>query len=112
MKYNFSEWLNEPISENGSVTLAGKDELLSLYITDTLKEIRTSEGITKKELAQRMNTNTATVLMLESVDYTHPVECILNYLHNLGAELNISITYSGKEYKLSEFLHNVNNIKD
>lgn len=112
MNYNFDKWLDEPISKDESVTLAGKDELLSLYITHTLKEIRTTEGVTEKELAQRMKTNTATVLRLESVDYTHPVEYLLNYLHNLEAELNISITHSGKEYRLSEFLHNVNHTKD
>lgn len=112
MKYNFDKWLNEPISEDKSVTLAGKDELLSLFITDTLKEIRISEGITEKELAQRMKTNTATVLRLESVDYTHPVEDVLNYLHNLGAELNICITHLGNEYRLDKFLNNIINTKD
>lgn len=112
MKYNFDKWLDESISEDESVTLAGKDQLLSLFITDTLKEIRIGEGVSEKELAQRMKTNTATVFKLESVDYTHPVEQLLNYLHNLGAELNISITHLEKDYRLNEFLYNINDTKD
>ncbi|MBD2208789.1 helix-turn-helix domain-containing protein [Nostoc linckia FACHB-104] len=101
-KPNFQAWLQQPISEDSEVILAGKLEYLRLYLTDAMREIRNKAGLTQAQLAEQLGVKQAAVSKLESALKDHELESVLHYLHTLGAELLVAVKQGDDLYQASD----------
>jgi len=67
------------------------DELKVLYdIKREIIRLRIEQGISQKELAERINTKQSAISRLESGDYNPSLEFLSNVATALGKELHIS----------------------
>lgn len=64
-KYNFQGWLQQKVSDDPEVVLAGKLEYLRVYLTDAMRELRTKAGLTQAQLAEKLGVQQAAVSKLE-----------------------------------------------
>ncbi|MBD2204299.1 helix-turn-helix domain-containing protein [Calothrix sp. FACHB-1219] len=101
-KPNFQAWLQQPISEDSEVILAGKLEYLRLYLTDAMREIRNKSGLTQAQLAEKLGVKQAAVSKLESALKDHELESVLHYLHTLGADLLVAVKQGDDLYQASD----------
>ncbi|MEH2330401.1 helix-turn-helix domain-containing protein [Nostoc sp.] len=101
-KPNFQAWLQQKVSDEPEVILAGKLEYLRLYLTDAMREIRTKVGLTQAELAQKLGVKQAAVSKLESALKEHELESVLHYLHTLGADLLVAVKQGDDLYQASD----------
>ncbi|MEH1858007.1 MAG: helix-turn-helix domain-containing protein [Nostoc sp.] len=101
-KPNFQAWLQQKVSDEPEVILAGKLEYLRLYITDAMREIRNKAGLTQAELAQKLGVKQAAVSKLESALKEHELESVLHYLHTLGADLLVAVKQGDDLYQASD----------
>ncbi|MDZ8223587.1 MULTISPECIES: helix-turn-helix domain-containing protein [unclassified Nostoc] len=101
-KPNFQAWLQQKVSDEPEVILAGKLEYLRLYLTDAMREIRNKAGLTQAQLAQKMGVKQAAVSKLESALKEHELESVLHYLHALGADLLIAVKQGDDLYQASD----------
>jgi transcriptional regulator with XRE-family HTH domain len=101
-KPNFQAWLQQPISEDPEVILAGKLEYLRLYLTDAMREIRNKAGLTQAQLAEKLGVKQAAVSKLESALKEHELESVLHYLHTLGADLLVAVKQGDDLYQASD----------
>ncbi|MBD2354042.1 helix-turn-helix domain-containing protein [Tolypothrix sp. FACHB-123] len=101
-KPNFQAWLQQPISDDSEVILAGKLEYLRLYLTDAMREIRNKSGLTQAQLAEKLGVKQAAVSKLESALKDHELESVLHYLHTLGADLLVAIKQGDDLYQASD----------
>ncbi len=90
-QYNFQNWLQTQVSDDPEVVLAGKLEYLRLYLTDAMRELRTKTGLTQAQLAEKLGVQQAAVSKLESALKNHELESVLNYLHQLDADLLVAV---------------------
>ncbi|MBW4645063.1 MAG: helix-turn-helix domain-containing protein [Goleter apudmare HA4340-LM2] len=101
-KPNFQAWLQQKVSEDPEVILAGKLEYLRLYLTDAMREIRNKAGLTQAQLAEKLGVQQAAVSKLESALKDHELESVLHYLHTLGADLLVVIKQGDDLYQASD----------
>ncbi|HIK07798.1 MAG TPA: helix-turn-helix domain-containing protein [Trichormus sp. M33_DOE_039] len=101
-KPNFQAWLQQQISDDSEVILAGKLEYLRLYITDAMREIRNKAGFTQAQLAEKLGVQQAAVSKLESPLKEHELESVLHYLHTLGADLLVAVKQGDDLYQASD----------
>ncbi|MBN3926830.1 helix-turn-helix domain-containing protein [Nostoc sp. NMS4] len=101
-KPNFQAWLQQKVSDEPEVILAGKLEYLRLYLTDAMREIRNKAGLTQAELAQKLGVKQAAVSKLESALKEHELESVLHYLHTLGADLLVAVKQGDDLYQASD----------
>lgn len=101
-KPNFQAWLQQEVSEDPEVILAGKLEYLCLYLTDAMREIRNKAGLTQAQLAEKLGVKQAAVSKLESALKEHELESVLHYLHTLGADLLIAVKQGDDLYQASD----------
>ncbi|MEH2229688.1 MAG: helix-turn-helix domain-containing protein [Nostoc sp.] len=101
-KPNFQAWLQQKVSDEPEVILAGKLEYLRLYLTDAMREIRKKAGLTQAELAQKLGVKQAAVSKLESALKEHELESVLHYLHTLGADLLVAVKQGDDLYQASD----------
>ncbi|MBN4006046.1 helix-turn-helix domain-containing protein [Nostoc sp. LPT] len=101
-KPNFQAWLQQKVSDDPEVILAGKLEFLRLYLTDAMREIRNKAGLTQAELAQKLGVKQAAVSKLESALKEHELESVLHYLHTLGADLLVAVKQGDDLYQASD----------
>jgi transcriptional regulator with XRE-family HTH domain len=101
-KPNFQAWLQQKVSEDPEVVLAGKLEYLRLYLTDAMREIRNNVGLTQAQLAKKLGVQQAAVSKLESALKEHELESVLHYLHALGADLLIAVKQGDELYQASD----------
>ncbi|QLE49616.1 helix-turn-helix domain-containing protein [Nostoc sp. C057] len=101
-KPNFQAWLQQEVSDEPEVILAGKLEYLRLYLTDAMREIRNKSGLTQAQLAQKLGVKQAAVSKLESALKEHELESVLHYLHALGADLLIAVKQGDDLYQASD----------
>ncbi|OUL35674.1 transcriptional regulator [Nostoc sp. T09] len=101
-KPNFQAWLQQPISDDPEVILAGKLEYLRLYLTDAMREIRNKAELTQAQLAEKLGVKQAAVSKLESALKDHELESVLHYLHTLGADLLIAVKQGDDLYQASD----------
>ncbi|ACC83532.1 helix-turn-helix domain-containing protein [Nostoc punctiforme] len=101
-KPNFQAWLQQKVSDEPEVILAGKLEYLRLYLTDAMREIRNKAGLTQAQLAQKLGVKQAAVSKLESALKEHELESVLHYLHALGANLLIAVKQGDDLYQASD----------
>ncbi|MBN3868935.1 helix-turn-helix domain-containing protein [Nostoc sp. JL33] len=101
-KPNFQAWLQQKVSDEPEVILAGKLEYLRLYLTDAMREIRNKAGLTQAQLAQKLGVKQAAVSKLESALKEHELESVLHYLHALGADLLIAVKQGDDLYQASD----------
>ncbi|MEH2000116.1 MAG: helix-turn-helix domain-containing protein [Nostoc sp.] len=101
-KPNFQAWLQQKVSDDPEVILAGKLEYLRLYLTDAMREIRNKAGLTQAQLAQKLGVKQAAVSKLESALKEHELESVLHYLHALGADLLIAVKQGDDLYQASD----------
>lgn len=101
-KPNFQAWLQQPISDDSEVILAGKLEYLRLYLTDAMREIRNKAGLTQAQLAEKLGVKQAAVSKLESALKDHELESVLHYLHTLGADLLVAVKQGDDLYQASD----------
>ncbi|MEH2087656.1 helix-turn-helix domain-containing protein [Nostoc sp.] len=101
-KPNFQAWLQEKVSDEPEVILAGKLEYLRLYLTDAMREIRKKAGLTQAELAQKLGVKQAAVSKLESALKEHELESVLHYLHTLDADLLVAVKQGDNLYQASD----------
>ncbi|MEH2063362.1 MAG: helix-turn-helix domain-containing protein [Nostoc sp.] len=101
-KPNFQTWLQEKVSDESEVILAGKLEYLRLYLTDAMREIRNKAGLTQAQLAQKLGVKQAAVSKLESALKEHELESVLHYLHTLGADLLVAVKQGDDLYQASD----------
>jgi transcriptional regulator with XRE-family HTH domain len=99
---NFEAWLQQPISDDSEVILAGKLEYLRLYLTDAMRKIRNQAGLTQAQLAEKLGVKQAAVSKLESALKEHELESVLHYLHALGADLLIAVKQGDNLYQASD----------
>ncbi|MCC5645060.1 helix-turn-helix domain-containing protein [Nostoc sp. CHAB 5824] len=100
-KPNFQAWLQQKVSDEPEVILAGKLEYLRLYLTDAMREIRNKAGLTQAQLAQKLGVKQAAVSKLESALKEHELESVLHYLHALGADLLVAVKQEDDLYQAS-----------
>ncbi|WP_373530871.1 helix-turn-helix domain-containing protein [Nostoc sp.] len=100
-KPNFQAWLQQKVSDEPEVILAGKLEYLRLYLTDAMREIRNKAGLTQTQLAEKLGVQQAAVSKLESALKEHELESVLHYLHALGADLLVAIKQGDDLYQAS-----------
>ncbi|WP_427160563.1 helix-turn-helix domain-containing protein [Aliinostoc sp. HNIBRCY26] len=101
-KPNFQAWLQQQISDDSEVILAGKLEYLRLYLTDAMREIRNKSGLTQAQLAEKLGVKQAAVSKLESPLKEHELESVLHYLHTLGADLLVAVKQGDDLYQASD----------
>lgn len=101
-KPNFQAWLQQQVSDDPEVILAGKLEYLRLYLTDAMREIRNKAGLTQAQLAEKLGVQQAAVSKLESALKEHELESVLHYLHTLGADLLIAVKQGDDLYQASD----------
>ncbi|MCC5606404.1 helix-turn-helix domain-containing protein [Nostoc sp. CHAB 5834] len=101
-KPNFQAWLQQKVSDEPEVILAGKLEYLRLYLTDAMREIRNKAGLTQAQLAQKLGVKQAAVSKLESALKEHELESVLYYLHALGADLLVAVKQGDDLYQASD----------
>jgi transcriptional regulator with XRE-family HTH domain len=101
-KPNFQAWLQQKVSDEPEVILAGKLEYLRLYLTDAMREIRNKSGLTQAQLAEKLGVQQAAVSKLESALKEHELESVLHYLHALGADLLVAVKQGDKLYQASD----------
>jgi transcriptional regulator with XRE-family HTH domain len=101
-KPNFQAWLQQKVSDDPEVILAGKLEYLRLYLTDAMREIRNKAGLTQAQLAEKLGVQQAAVSKLESALKEHELESVLHYLHTLGADLLVAIKKGDDLYQASD----------
>ena len=101
-KPNFQALLQQPISDDSEVILAGKLEYLRLYLTDAMREIRNKAGLTQAQLAEKLGVQQAAVSKLESALKDHELESVLHYLHTLGADLLVTVKQGDDLYQASD----------
>jgi transcriptional regulator with XRE-family HTH domain len=99
---NFQAWLEQPISDDSEVILAGKIEYLRLYLTDAMRETRNKAGLTQAQLAEKLGVQQAAVSKLESALKEHELESVLHYLHTLGADLLVAVKQGDNLYQASD----------
>jgi transcriptional regulator with XRE-family HTH domain len=99
---NFQAWLQQPISDDSEVILAGKLEYLRLYLTDAMRETRNKAGLTQAQLAEKLGVQQAAVSKLESALKEHELESVLHYLHTLGADLLVAVKQGDDLYQASD----------
>ncbi|PHJ67988.1 XRE family transcriptional regulator [Nostoc linckia z18] len=101
-KPNFQAWLQQKVSDDPEVILAGKLEYLRLYLTDAMREIRNKAGLTQTQLAEKLGVKQAAVSKLESALKEHELESVLHYLHALGADLLVAVKQGDDLYQASD----------
>ncbi|MBX9256344.1 helix-turn-helix domain-containing protein [Desmonostoc muscorum CCALA 125] len=101
-KPNFQAWLQQKVSDDPEVILAGKLEYLRLYLTDAMREIRNKAGLTQVQLAEKLGVQQAAVSKLESALKEHELESVLHYLHALGADLLVAVKQGDDLYQASD----------
>ena len=101
-KPNFKAWLQEKISDDPEVILAGKLEYLRLYLTDAMRELRNKAGLTQAQLAEKLGVQQAAVSKLESALKNHELESVLHYLHTLGGDLLVAVKLGDNLYQVSD----------
>ncbi|MEH2117005.1 helix-turn-helix domain-containing protein [Nostoc sp.] len=101
-KPNFQAWLQQKVSDDSEVILAGKLEYLRLYLTDAMREIRKKAGLTQTQLAKKLGVKQAAVSKLESALKEHELESVLHYLHTLGADLLVAVKQGDELYQASD----------
>ncbi|MEH1943580.1 MAG: helix-turn-helix domain-containing protein [Nostoc sp.] len=101
-KPNFQAWLQQKVSDEPEVILAGKLEYLRLYLTDAMREIRNKAGLTQAQLAEKLGVKQAAVSKLESALKEHELESVLHYLHALGADLLVAVKQGDELYQASD----------
>ncbi|MDF5707172.1 MAG: helix-turn-helix domain-containing protein [Nostoc sp. S4] len=101
-KPNFQAWLQQKVSDDPEVILAGKLEYLRLYLTDAMREIRNKAGLTQAQLAEKLGVKQAAVSKLESALKEHELESVLHYLHALGADLLVAVKQGDDLYQASD----------
>src|SRR5689334_12463307 len=101
-KPNFQAWLQQQVSEDPEVILAGKLEYLRLYLTDAMREIRNKAGLTKEQLEEKIGIKQAAVSKLESALKEHEFESLLHYLHTLGPHLLVAVKQGDDLYQASD----------
>jgi transcriptional regulator with XRE-family HTH domain len=101
-KPNFQAWLQQQVSQDPEVILAGKLEYLRLYLTDAMREIRNKAGLTQAQLAEKLGVKQAAVSKLESALKEHELESVLHYLHTLGADLLVAVKHEDDLYQASD----------
>ena len=101
-KPNFQAWLQQQVSDDPEVILAGKLEYLRLYLTDAMREIRKKSGLTQAQLAEKLGVQQAAVSKLESALKEHELESVLHYLHTLGADLLVAVKQGDDLYQASD----------
>lgn len=101
-KPNFQAWLQQKVSDEPEVILAGKLEYLRLYLTDAMREIRNKAGLTQAQLAEKLGVKQAAVSKLESALKEHELESVLHYLHTLGADLLVAVKQGDDLYQASD----------
>ncbi|MBD2679541.1 helix-turn-helix domain-containing protein [Nostoc paludosum FACHB-159] len=101
-KPNFQAWLQQKVSDDPEVILAGKLEYLRLYLTDAMREIRNKSGLTQAQLAEKLGVKQAAVSKLESALKEHELESVLHYLHALGADLLVAVKQGDDLYQASD----------
>ncbi|MBN3961092.1 helix-turn-helix domain-containing protein [Nostoc sp. NMS8] len=101
-KPNFQAWLQQKVSDEPEVILAGKLEYLRLYLTDAMRKIRNKAGLTQAQLAQKLGVKQAAVSKLESALKEHELESVLHYLHTLGADLLVAVKQGDDLYQASD----------
>jgi transcriptional regulator with XRE-family HTH domain len=100
--YNFQNWLNQKISDDPEVILAGKLEYLRLYLTDAMRQLREKAGLTQAQLAEKLGVQQAAVSKLESALKDRKLESVLQYLHTLDAELLMAVKQGDEIYPVSD----------
>jgi transcriptional regulator with XRE-family HTH domain len=100
--YNFQNWLNQKISDDPEVILAGKLEYLRLYLTDAMRQLREKAGLTQAQLAEKLGVQQAAVSKLESALKDRKLESVLQYLHTLDAELLMAVKQGDEIYQVSD----------
>jgi len=101
-KPNFQAWLQQKVSDDPEVVLAGKLEYLRLYLTDAMREIRNKAGLTQAQLAEKLGVKQAAVSKLESALKEHELESVLHYLQALGADLLVAVKQGDDLYQASD----------
>lgn len=101
-KYNFQAWLQQQVSDDPEVILAGKLEYLRVYLTDAMRQLRNKAGLTQAQLAEKLGVQQAAVSKLESPLKEHELESVLHYLHTLGADLLVAVKQGEELYQVSD----------
>ena len=81
------------ITDTPETRRAGKKEALRIMLTDAMRRARKQAGLTQAQLADRLGDGVSQswVSKLESANYDHQIESVLDYLSALEAELGITI---------------------
>ena len=101
-KHNFQAWLQQKVSDDPEVILAGKLEYLRLYLTDAMRQLRNKAGLTQAQLAEKLGVQQAAVSKLESPLKEHELESVLHYLHTLDADLLVAVKQGEELYQVSD----------
>jgi transcriptional regulator with XRE-family HTH domain len=101
-KHNFQAWLQQKVSDDPEVILAGKLEYLRLYLTDAMRQLRNKAGLTQAQLAEKLGVQQAAVSKLESPLKEHELESVLHYLHRLDADLLVAVKQGEELYQVSD----------
>jgi len=90
-------FLNDIIPDTPETRRAGKKEALRITLTDAMRKARKQAGLTQAQLAERLGEGVTQswVSKLESANYDHQIESVLDYLDALEAELGITILTTG-----------------
>lgn len=85
--------LEPTIEDTPEAKRASKKEALRIALTDAMRKARKQAGLTQAQLADCLGDGVSQswVSKLESANYDHQIESVLDYLSALEAELGITI---------------------
>lgn len=83
--------LESMIEDTPDARRAGKKEALRIMLTDAMRRARKQEDLRQQDVAERLDVSQSWVSKLESANYDHQIESVLDYLDALKAELSLSI---------------------
>lgn len=85
------EFLDGLIDETPQVQRVARRERLRLELARFMKKAREAAGLTQTEVARALGVTQAWVSKLESPNYDHKLESVLNYFDAIGGGMNLSV---------------------
>lgn len=93
-------FLDSIIPDTPENSLAERQELFRIALTQAMRDVRKRVGLTQKELAEKLGVGQSWVSKLESANNDHTFESVIAYLNALDADFEVSILLKDQMVKV------------
>ncbi len=95
--------LDELWPSTPQLEIARKKEELRLRLAFNMVTAREAAGVTQQQVAENVGKSQPWISKLESPNYDHQIETILEYILALGGELSLGFKVGGEVFPILEF---------